>query len=132
MSQIEVGQMVKAFYKTGAYIGKLTENKGSHAVVQIKEVLKHPKQGDLHHPNETDVPLFHERKALAFNERANIPLNMIKPFEEVPGEYFDSLRASVAALEQELKSSPGPFEEKSYEALMEVKKEYELMYSITF
>ncbi|MDG5471806.1 sporulation phosphorelay system protein KapB [Jeotgalibacillus sp. ET6] len=132
MSEIEVGQMVRAFYKTGAYIGQITENKGSHAVVQIKEVRKHPKQGDLHHPNETEVPLFHERKALSFNERANIPFTMIKPFDEAPGDYFSSLKDSVSALEQELESKSGAYEEKSYKALQEVKKEYALMYSIDF
>jgi len=118
--------------KTGAYIGQVTEDKGTHLVVQIKEVVKHPRQGDLHNPNEVDVPLFHERKALSFNERANILANMIKPYEGKPGEYFDSLKAAVSSLEEELRSNQTPFNEKSLEALQGVKKEYELMYSISF
>ncbi|WP_245153933.1 kinase-associated lipoprotein B [Jeotgalibacillus proteolyticus] len=132
MTEVKKDQIVRAFYKTGAYIGQITELKESHAVVQIKEVKKHPKQGDLHHPNEVEVPLFHERKALSFNERANIPLNMIKPYEEEPGDYFDSLKEAVAVLEEELESGASPFHKKSLEALNGVKREYELMYSLNF
>ena len=129
---VQTGKLVKAFYKTGAYIGLVTEDKGSHAVVQIKEVTKHPRQGDLHHPNEVDVPLFHERKALSFNERANIPFSMIKPFEGEIGDYFESLKATVLELEKDLSRKHTPFSEKSRMALDGVKKEYELMYSLQF
>lgn len=132
MSSFENGQVVRAFYKTGAYIGQITENKGTFAVVQIKEVTKHPRQGDLHHPNETEVPLFHERKALAYNERANIPMNMIKPYDGMVGDYYESLKSQVAIFENELKGKSGAYNEKSLEALQGVKKEYELMYSIKF
>ncbi|MEW9502007.1 kinase-associated lipoprotein B [Jeotgalibacillus marinus] len=132
MTIFENGQFVRAFYKTGAYIAQVTEDKGSHAVVQIKEVTKHPRQGDLHHPNEVDVPLFHERKALSFNERANIPYSMIKSFDGQVGDYFDSLKSTVNDLQKDLTSKPNPFNEKSKAALQGVKKEYELMYSITF
>ena len=128
----EIGQLVKAFYKTGAYIGVVTEDKGSHAVVQIKEVTKHPRQGDLHNPNEVDVPLFHERKALSFNERANIPFSMIKPFDGEPGDYYESLKLTVKDLEKELVAKQTPYSEKSLSALEGVKKEYALMYSLEF
>ncbi|KIL42592.1 kinase-associated lipoprotein B [Jeotgalibacillus soli] len=132
MTNFQAGQVVRAFYKTGAYIGEITADKGSHYVVQIKTVLKHPRQGDLHNPNEVNVPFFHERKALAFNERTNIPSNMIKAFEGEVADYFESLKSSVNMLENELQDSTSDFNAKSLEALQGVKKEYELMYSISF
>ncbi len=125
-------EYVKAFYKTGAYIGVVTEDKDSVKVVQIKDVLKHPIQGDLHNPNQTDVPLFHERKALAFNERANIPATMVKPFDGKPGDYYEHLAEAVMELEWRLKEEDSAFNQKSLEALAGVKKEYELMYNMNF
>ncbi|TFD95945.1 kinase-associated lipoprotein B [Jeotgalibacillus sp. R-1-5s-1] len=125
-------EYVKAFYKTGAYIGVVTEDKDSVKVVQIKDVLKHPIQGDLHNPNQVDVPLFHERKALAFNERANIPSSMVKPFDGEPGDYYVHLAEAVAELERRLQEEDSAFNQKSLEALAGVKKEYELMYNMNF
>ncbi|TFE03768.1 kinase-associated lipoprotein B [Jeotgalibacillus salarius] len=123
---------VKAFYKTGAYIGEVDQVHTDHQVIKIKAVIKHPQQGDLHNPNQVDVPFFHERKALAFNERANIPGNMIKPHDEDPGDYNESLIQAVLKMEEKLKSEDTPFNQKCLEALQGVKREYELMYNLKF
>jgi hypothetical protein len=66
--QPEPGDIVTAAYKTGNYIGRLTQIRPDRGkgVVQILAVLRHPVQGDLHQPGQADVPLFHERKALAY------------------------------------------------------------------
>lgn len=103
--QFQVGDVVTAIYKTGKYIGKVTAIKPAHYLVQVKSVLKHPRQGDLHNPKSTDVPLFHERRALAFEEQANIPMSHVKKYEgEIP-LYADSLKeallADITALEEE-------------------------------
>lgn len=58
MTDIQIGQIVKGFYKTGVYIGEVTAVKPSTYLVQVKSVLTHPTQGDLHHPKEADVPFF--------------------------------------------------------------------------
>lgn len=79
MNTFEIGTIVKGFYKTGAYIGEVTDVRPNHYLVKIKAVLTHPAQGDLHHPKQADVPFFHERRALAFGEQTNIPHQMVKP-----------------------------------------------------
>lgn len=56
MTDIQIGQVVKGFYKTGVYVGEVTAVKPSAYLVQVKAVLTHPTQGDLHHPKEADVP----------------------------------------------------------------------------
>ena len=55
-------------HKTGVYGVSVKEETGNQILVQIEQVIKHPKQGDLHHPNETEGVFFHERKALSHFE----------------------------------------------------------------
>lgn len=123
---------VKAFYKTGAYVGKIHSEDQRGTVVEILSVLKHPKQGDLHNPNSVDVPFFHERKALAHHEKAIIPTSMIKPHNGEFLEYKDSLITAVTEYEESLRDSSDPFQAACLKALQEVKKEYRLMYRISF
>ncbi|WP_233711126.1 kinase-associated lipoprotein B [Lederbergia citrisecunda] len=130
---MQIGQIVTAFNKTGKYIGEITAVKEDTYTVRCLAVLIHPRQGDLHHPNEVDVPLFHERKALAYREQANIPLKMVKPYEGELIDYKESLIASVQKLRDQLEAKPDDaYSVKSLQALDGVIKEYELMYSIHF
>ncbi|WP_156791500.1 kinase-associated lipoprotein B [Bacillus sp. SG-1] len=132
MTDFKNGDIVTAIYKTGKYIGEVTDSRPGIYVVKILAVLKHPRQGDLHNPKEVDVPLFHERKALAFRERANIPEKMIKPYEGDIPDYNDTLISSFIELKDGLETEDSAFAQKSLETLKGVKREYELMYSITF
>lgn len=132
MTDFKNGDIVTAIYKTGKYIGEVTDSRPGIYVVKILAVLKHPRQGDLHNPKEVDVPLFHERKALAFRERANIPEKMIKPYEGDIPDYNDTLISSFNELKDGLETEDSAFAQKSLETLKGVKREYELMYSITF
>lgn len=128
---MEVGQIVKVFNKTGTYIGEITDSRPETYTVRMLAVLTHPRQGDLHNPNQVDVPFFHERKALAFREQANIPLNMVHTFEDEIPHYPDSLQDAIRKLAEKLKAKPeDPFSIRSLEALNGVIKEYELMYSM--
>jgi kinase-associated protein B len=132
MSAIQPNDLVTCIYKTGKYIGEVTDEGPSYFVVKILAVVKHPMQGDLHHPKQVDVPFFHERKALAHYERANIPKQMVKPYEgEVP-DYKESLQQAFYHLKEELKQEATPFAEKSLLALQSIQKEYEFMYRLTF
>ena len=132
MKNIEIGDYVTAFYKTGKYVGEVTGERPGVYVVRILAVLKHPRQGDLHNPKEVDVPLFHERKALAHGERANIPEKTVKPYEgEIP-EYNASLIDSYTALKDELEQDASLHAQKSLETLQSIQREYELMYNLTF
>ncbi|MGD7025240.1 kinase-associated lipoprotein B [Rossellomorea vietnamensis] len=130
MSDFKNGDIVTALYKTGKYIGEVTDSRPGVYVVKVLAVLKHPRQGDLHNPKEVDVPLFHERKALAFRERANIPEKMVKPFEGDIPEYNESLSSTFNELKEQLASEDSAFAAKSLETLESIRREYELMYSI--
>lgn len=103
---IETGSVVKARYKTGSYIGKIKEERGKFYLVEILAVLKHPQQGDLHHPMETEDIFFHERRALAHHEKANIPKTAVSAFSDTIPEYTNSLRTAVQQLKQDLEAQP--------------------------
>ncbi len=52
-------------HKTGSYGVTIVEENGDDVLVKVEQVIKHPKQGDLHNPTETEGVFFHERKASA-------------------------------------------------------------------
>ncbi len=58
MSEFQIGDKVTAIYKTGKYIGEITEERAQHYLVRVLAVLTHPMQGDLHHPKNADVKFF--------------------------------------------------------------------------
>ncbi|MGG4167860.1 kinase-associated lipoprotein B [Rossellomorea vietnamensis] len=132
MKNIQIGDYVTAFYKTGKYVGEVTGERPGAFVVKIHAVLKHPRQGDLHNPASVDVPLFHERKALAYGERANIPEKMVKPYDGDIPDYNETLIHSYVTLKQELEADGSPHAQKSLETLQSIQREYELMYNLTF
>lgn len=119
-------EYVRAFYKTGVYVGELIERQESkqRALVKVLAVLKHPTQGDLHNPKMTDVPLFHQRKALAHYEKTWVPLSSLKPFEgEVP-DYKVSLLQAVENQQKALQEDDTDWAKASLEQLLECKSEY--------
>ncbi|WP_339191413.1 kinase-associated lipoprotein B [Bacillus sp. FSL K6-1003] len=124
MSTFEKGSIVKGFYKTGAYIGEITDCRPQHYLVKIKAVLTHPAQGDLHHPKQADVPLFHERRALAFGEQTNIPHHMVKPYDSEVPDYNESLREAVAQLRAKLAGDDSQWAKRSLNNLDVLEKEY--------
>lgn len=93
----KVGDIVKVEVRSGHYVGELIEINGPRALVKVLAVLKHPEQGDLHHPYNPDVAIFHERRALSFTEKTNVLLRDVKRFTGVVPEYQESLQAAVAA-----------------------------------
>jgi len=91
------GDIVRAEVRSGQYIGELIEVNGPRALVKVLAVLKHPQQGDLHHPYDPDVPMFHERRALSYTEKTTVLLRDVKKYSgEIP-EYKESLLAAVQA-----------------------------------
>lgn len=124
MAVFQIGDAVKVFYKTGAYTGVITNMKPAHYLVRIHSVVKHPEQGDLHHPKRVDVPLFHERRALAFREQVNIPVQMAKKYDGNHPDYEESLRIAVEHLIKELKGDDSPWAKKSLVHLNALAHEY--------
>ncbi|MCR6111155.1 kinase [Bacillus sp. A301a_S52] len=117
--------IVTVTYKTGRYIGEIVSKspKGTHAIVMILAIVKHPVQGDLHQPGETNVPLFHERKALSFKEKANIPLSHVKLYKGDIPEYSISLLEALTIQKNELKNENSNWASKSLESLHKLEKE---------
>lgn len=129
---LNIGDSVTAHYKSGKYTGMITGIRPGGYTIKISSVLRHPAQGDLHNPNVADVPFFHERKALAEGEQANIPESAVHPFDGEAANYPDSLLAAVVKLENRLLAKDDAFTFRSLQTLQAVKKEYALMYKISF
>lgn len=124
MTEFKVGDKVTAIYKTGKYIGEITEERPQHYLVRVLAVLKHPMQGDLHHPKETEVGIFHQRRALAYREQTNVPKQMVKHFDEKIPDFQESLRAALDKMKKEINDSPSAWGEKSLEMLNSLENDY--------
>ena len=121
---IRTGDTVTAIYKTGKYIGEVTNIGATTYVVKVLSVLKHPMQGDLHNPKQVDVAFFHTRRALAYREQTNVPQNMVKLYEEEIPDYIHSLRTAVQSLKLQLQENTNPWNQKSLEILTELEQDY--------
>lgn len=124
MAEVKIGDKVTAIYKTGKYIGEVTDIRPQHYLVRVLGVLKHPMQGDLHNPKEADVMLFHERRALAYREQTNVPKQMVKPFAEEIPDYKDSLQIVLDRMRTELEGDSSPWAEQSIRNLDSLEKDY--------
>ncbi|PYZ98206.1 kinase [Alteribacter lacisalsi] len=123
-ADLEVGTVVTGVYKTGKYIGEVTDIKKDRYVVQVKAVLKHPRQGDLHNPGQTDVPLFHERRALGEREKTNVPKAMVKRFDGTVPDYRTSLKEAVENEKAALKEDTSDWAKKAYEKMETLEQDY--------
>jgi kinase-associated protein B len=124
MSELQIGDIVTGIYKTGKYIGEITEVRSQHYLVRVLAVVKHPMQGDLHNPKEADVLIFHERKALSYREQANIPKQMVKPFKEEVPDYLGSLKQAVDKMKTDLTENATPWAEMSLKSISSLEKDY--------
>jgi kinase-associated protein B len=124
MEDKKIGEIVTGIYKTGKYIGEITDIRQMHYLVKVKAVLKHPQQGDLHNPKQADVQFFHERRALAFNEQTNIPKQMVKPFEGPIPDYKESLKLALDTLKGELLQLDTSWAQKSLNSLSTLEADY--------
>jgi kinase-associated protein B len=128
--RIQLGDLVRASYKTGEYIGEIAELPGLRKVaVRILAITKHPTQGDLHHPMDPSVPFFHQRRALSEKEIALMPLDCIFPYQgEIPQYQLslkDALHREIASMES-LLSDPSytQWAAKCLEQLKQLNEEY--------
>src|SRR5699024_630547 len=93
MAEFELGDMVKAHYKSGTYVGEVMEDRNDRYLIKVLAVKKHPLQGDIHNYGETEGVFFHERKALAYTEKMNVKKSAIHPYTETVPDYGDSLKS---------------------------------------
>lgn len=124
MTQLKIGDKVTAVYKTGQYIGEITEDRGKNYLVRILSVLRHPLQGDIHQGKDADVSFFHVRRALAFREQANIQKNLVKPYPGVIPDYKESLRTAVDKMKNELVKTASPWAEASLKNIETLEEDY--------
>lgn len=123
---LQIGDIVRAPYKTGVYIGEITNIRPEHYLVKVKAVLKHPTQGDLHNPKQVGMGFFHERRALAEHEQTNILKGMVKKYEDDIPTYKSSLKSSLMKLRSELESDSSEWSQLSIEKVDILEKEYKL------
>ncbi len=122
--QWEVGSRVLVSYRSGEYIAEIIQLTPPKATLQTLAVVKHPLQGDLHHPYESNVPIFHQRKALSYRERFMVPLALLSPFHgEVP-DYKESLQQALERDIETLERRSDKWAEQALHQLRELKKEY--------
>ncbi|WP_306980073.1 sporulation phosphorelay system protein KapB [Alkalicoccobacillus murimartini] len=116
----------RALYKTGKYVCERleTDEANRRALVKVRAVLKHPTQGDLHHPKQVDVPLFHERKALAEFEKTWVPLSTLRPYDGELLSYQTSLQESWNEQYKQLELDGSDWAKQSQKALVELRNEY--------
>ncbi|MCR8631846.1 MULTISPECIES: kinase-associated lipoprotein B [Paenibacillus] len=124
--QFEIGSVVTAEYKTGEYAGEVVEVSPSGKIaVKILAVIKHPTQGDLHNPMDPNVPFFHQRRALAFQEIALIPRYSLKTFHGTVQDYRTSLERALHSEIRQLKQTVH-WAERSLQELEQLQKDYSI------
>lgn len=120
---LDLGSIVRAVYKTGEYIGEITKISNPKCKVKVLAVSKHPTQGDLHQPLEVEGVMFHQRRALAFQEQANIPNTHIQVFNgEIP-DYRESLNQALQKEKESLQKTM-KWTQKSLDELEMLQQEY--------
>ena len=124
MSELTIGDKVTAIYKTGKYIGEITDIRPQSYLVRVLAVSKHPMQGDLHHPKDENVPIFHQRRALASREQTNVPKQMVKLFSENIPDYTQSLKEAIENMKQELTQMATPWADQSLQLIADLEKDY--------
>ncbi|MFC3041411.1 kinase-associated lipoprotein B [Virgibacillus xinjiangensis] len=124
MAEVNMGETVRAHYKSGTYIGKVLEDRGNQYLIEVLAVVKHPMQGDLHNPGQVEEVFFHERKALAPHEKMNVKKPAVHPYtDEVPA-YNDSLKQAVDIYKEKLASESTTFNEKALQTLNELENSH--------
>ncbi|MDK9857789.1 sporulation phosphorelay system protein KapB [Staphylococcus equorum] len=119
-------------HKTGSYGVIIKEEDENQVLVQVEQVIKHPKQGDLHSPTETENVFFHERKALSHFEKRYTTKSHLKSFTEDELPYEQSLQQAITKLELKLKDQDTLHAKKSLENLHQLKKDYAIQYKQNF
>ncbi|MBU5467222.1 kinase-associated lipoprotein B [Virgibacillus sp. MSJ-26] len=124
MKDFKVGDIIRAHYNSGTYIGEIIEDRGNRFLVEVLAVDKHPVQGDLHSPKQVQGVAFHERKALAYREKMNAKKPATFAYEgEVP-EYAESLKKAVGKIRTNLKKEDTEYNQKALEKIADLEEHY--------
>ncbi|GAA0430962.1 MAG: kinase-associated lipoprotein B [Bacillota bacterium] len=124
MPEVQLGETVKAHYRSGTYIGKVMDDKGDRYVVEVLAVKKHPMQGDLHNPNQTEGVFFHERKALAHHEKMNVKKPAVHSYPDPIPNYIVSLKEAVETYRAKLLKDDTAYHRAALECLNRLEEQY--------
>ncbi|MBO3080434.1 sporulation phosphorelay system protein KapB [Mammaliicoccus sciuri] len=119
-------------HKTGQYVVEIVEEKGDQFLVKVLAVLKHPRQGDLHSPNEVENVFFHERKALSQFEKRYTTAQFLKGYPHDVPNYIDSLKSSLAELEEKMIKRNNAYSEQALKCIEQLKIDYSRQYKANF
>ncbi|HLR03668.1 MAG TPA: kinase-associated lipoprotein B [Virgibacillus sp.] len=126
----EVGSIVLAHYNSGSYIGEVVEDRGERSLIKVLAVKKHPLQGDIHNYGQVEGVFFHERKALAYQEKMNVKKPAIHPYNEDIPDYVESLKKAVDEAKEKLKKKDTSFNQLALKTLERLEEEtYKPIYS---
>ncbi|MCE5001631.1 sporulation phosphorelay system protein KapB [Staphylococcus pseudoxylosus] len=119
-------------HKTGSYGVTIKEEKENSVLVQVEQVINHPKQGDLHNPTETENVFFHERKALSHYEKRYTTKSHLRAFNVETMPYTESLQQAISKLEAKLKTQNTLHATMSLDNLQRLKHDYSIQYKQNF
>src|SRR5690625_4825980 len=124
MPELVIGDIVQTSYNSGTYIGEMIEDRGNFVLVKVLAVVSHPMQGDLHHRGQVEGVAFHERKALAFQEKMNARKRQTRIYEDEIPDYAASLKHAVHSYKVELQQEDTLFNQRSLEKIADLEKHY--------
>ncbi|GGI00308.1 MULTISPECIES: sporulation phosphorelay system protein KapB [Mammaliicoccus] len=119
-------------HKTGQYVVEVIEEKGDQLLVKVVAVLRHPRQGDLHNPNEVENVFFHERKALSQFEKRYTTAQFLKPYNEAAPKYVESLKTALYELEDKMEKKDNAYSEQALKCIEQLKIDYSRQYKMNF
>lgn len=108
-------------HKTGAYGVTIKEENDDQVLVQVEQVIKHPKQGDLHNPGQTEGVFFHERRALSHFEKRYATRSQLREFNVEEMTYEASLQQAITKMENDLKQQNTEFAKQALNNLENLK-----------
>ncbi|GGA76586.1 sporulation phosphorelay system protein KapB [Ornithinibacillus halotolerans] len=126
MSNFNIGDIVQVPYKSGSYVGELVEERQDKYLIKVIAVLKHPMQGDLHHPKQVENVIFHERKALAQYEKVYVLKEIVQPYQDELIDYSTSLKEAVKIYREQLEAKESAYNKEALRALKSVEENYYL------
>ncbi|MBI5971913.1 kinase-associated protein B [Staphylococcus caledonicus] len=119
-------------HKTGTYGVSIKEENDNQVLVQVEQVIKHPKQGDLHNPGKVEGVFFHERRALSHYEKRYATRSKLREFNVEEMKYEDSLQQAITQMENDLKQQDTEFAKYALNNLENLKNDYSIQYKQKF
>src|SRR5699024_3729467 len=126
----EVGSMFLAHYKSGSYIVEVVEDRGGRSLIKVLAVKKHPLQVDIHNYGQVVGVFFHERKALAYQEKMNVKKPAIHPYNEDIHDDVESIKKAVDDAKEKMKKKDTSFNQLALTTMERLEEEtYKPIYS---